>query len=246
MKRCVVITGSEGGIGRELVDCFKRHSIHVIGIDCHATSQSSCDQYIELDVSDVAAIECADGGYYEALHAAIRGKQLIGLINNAALQLLGSFESLELDQWERVIRVNLLAPIALSRIFLSALRAGEGAIVNISSVHATQTKPNFTAYATSKAAFVGLSKAMAVELGGQVRVMCLCPAAIETNMLRQGLDLSDRKYGQLLQCHPTKSIGNPQSLAELVSFLVLLADKFVNGLVLNYDGGISWRLHDPE
>ena len=246
MKRCVVITGSDGGIGRELVSCFKRHSIHVIGLDHHSETESDCDEYIAVDLSNVAAIDRGEGKFVDALLGAIRGKQLIGLINNAALQLLGPFEDLQVDQWERLMRVNLLAPVTLSRILLNSLTAGSGSIFNIASVHANLTKPNFSAYATSKAALVGLSKAMAVEIGDRVRVMCLCPAAIDTELLRLGFGLDEKRYEKLLDFHPSKSIGDPKSVAELVAFFILRADRFVNGLVLNYDGGISWRLHDPE
>src|SRR3546814_11034334 len=81
-------------------------------------------------------------------------------------------------------------------------------VLNISSIHARLTKPNFIAYATSKAALSGMTRAMAVELGARVRVNAIEPVAIDTPMLRAGFEGNDAGYEQLRIFHPVKAIGS--------------------------------------
>ena len=98
-----------------------------------------------------------------------------------------SFEQLGLADWQETLDVNLMAPVAISRALLPQLKRQRGSIVHIGSIHSQLTKPGFTAYATSKAALAGLTRAMAVELGGSVRVNAIEPAAIATPMLEAEL-----------------------------------------------------------
>ncbi|RTZ60769.1 MAG: SDR family NAD(P)-dependent oxidoreductase, partial [Gammaproteobacteria bacterium] len=102
------------------------------------------------------------------------------------------------------------------------------------------------AYASSKAALVGLTRSMAVELGGRVRVNALCPAAIDTEMLRQGFADSQPGLQELSDYHPSKSIGDPAEVAKIVLCLADPDFRFLHGAVIGLDGGIAARLHDPD
>ena len=118
--------------------------------------------------------------------------------------------------------------------------------MNIGSVHAQATKPGFVSYATSKAALHGLTKALAVDLGGAVRVCAIAPAAIATDMLEAGFEGRASEREQLDAFHPAGRIGKPQEVAKVVAFLLQREMAFLTGSILTLDGGILSRLHDPS
>ena len=95
-------------------------------------------------------------------------------MNNAAVQILAPADAITFDQWRETLDTNLLAPFLLTQALLPELERGRGSVVNVASIHANLTKPGFVAYATSKAALVGLTRSLAVDLGGRVRVNAVC------------------------------------------------------------------------
>src|SRR3546814_11203245 len=102
--------------------------------------------------------------------------------------ILESADALSRENWRSTLDVNLLAPFLWAQAFLPELEAVQGTVLNISSIHARLTKPNFIAYATSKAALCGMTRAMAVELGARVRVNAIGTEAIDRPTLRGGFD----------------------------------------------------------
>lgn len=167
------------------------------------------------------------------------------LINNAAVQVLGGVGSLSMADWNQTLNVNLLAPFALVQGLLLQLDAADGCVINVSSIHARLTKPNFVAYATSKAALSGMTRAMAVDLGARVRVNAIEPAAIETDMLKAGFAHQPEEYVILQGCHPQGRIGTPAEVASLALSIACGNLRFLHGTCIAMDGGISGRLHDP-
>ena len=129
--------------------------------------------------------------------------------------------------------------------FLSRLEEARGAVVNIGSIHATQTKPRFVAYSTSKAAIAGLTRALAVDLGGRLRVNAIHPAAIRTPMLEAGFAGQSEDRRLLDTFHPAGRIGEPEEVARLAVFLASESSGFLTGSCFGLDGALSARLHDP-
>jgi len=125
------------------------------------------------------------------------------------------------------------------------LLATGGCVLNIGSVHANATKPGFVSYATSKAALHGLTRALAVDLGERCRVICLAPAATETDMLRAGFEHNPGGLEQLASMHPLNRLATPQEIARLAVVLASEA-QFCTGSTVYADGGVLSRLHDPE
>jgi NAD(P)-dependent dehydrogenase (short-subunit alcohol dehydrogenase family) len=244
MQKSVLITGSLGGIGQSLCEVFKSAGYWVIGSD-KKLGQCSCDYFLPIDLE----ILCHESKYrvdiVNKLDIALSDRPLVSIVNNAGIQILGSTLEITAQDWESTLNVNLLAPFFLTQMFLSQLRQASGSVVNISSIHATQTKPSFLCYATSKAALVGLTKAMAVDLGDAVRVNAICPAATATSMLMAGFVGKDAEFQELSRMHPLKRIAHPSEVAQVALFLVSDAASFMTGSVLEVDGGISARLHDP-
>lgn len=245
----VVVTGAGGGIGRGLVQALHAAGCAVIATDRgQAPADLPCSLWLSVDLARTVR----DPDHAASVFAAIAthvgatpGGRLNALVNNAALQVLGGVDGLSRDDWHQTLDVNLLAPFLWAQGLLPLLQAGQGSVVNISSIHARQTKAAFVAYATSKAALSGMTRAMAVDLGGRVRVNAVEPAAIDTAMLQAGFAGQPEALARLNACHPVGRIGQPAEVAAAVRYLISPEAGFLNGACLALDGGISGRLHDP-
>jgi NAD(P)-dependent dehydrogenase (short-subunit alcohol dehydrogenase family) len=242
--RVGVITGAAGGIGTALCRVFRSAGYRTIGVD-RGAARPDCDAFIEIDLERL----CADPSYRDdatrRLTVAVGGARLDVLVNNAAVQILGSSEELTAADWQRTLSVNVLAPFLLTQALLARLEAAHGSVVNVSSIHASATKPGFVAYATSKAALVGLTRSMAVDLGARIRVNAVCPAAVATPMLLEGFKGNRAALDELAGMHPAGRIGTPEEVAHAALFLASQEAGFISGAVLGVDGGIGGRLHDP-
>jgi gluconate 5-dehydrogenase len=242
MKKQVLITGVSGGIGKILSRMFREHNYYVYGVDLREDYQLPCDRFIQFDI-DRYVREADYRVRFTALFAELMPR-LDVLINNAAVQKLDTLEQIKLDDWQETLNVNLTGPMLLSKLFLKRLEESRGAIINIGSIHHEQTKARFVSYATSKSALVGLTRALAVDLGGRVRVNCISPAAIETPMLRAGFNNSDKALDELRAIHPVGRIGQPEDVAKLALFLAEDENGFINGANISLDGGIASVLKD--
>ena len=244
MPKSVLITGANGGIGKALCRVFIDTGYFVIASD-QVTGDCACDVFIQANIETL----CADPDYRADIFAKVRGylddQGLFALVNNAAIQILGKTEEIQVEQWRRTLDTNLIAPFLLIQGLLPELKKARGSVVNISSVHAINTKPGFVCYATSKSALVGMTKAMAVDLGADVRVNAICPGATATPMLLAGFEGKEEEFQQLSNMHPLERIAQPEEIANVALFLVSEQASFVTGASLSVDGGIGVRLHDP-
>ena len=243
MNQTILITGALGGIGQTLCQTFQEHGWTVVGMDIRAQGDMPhCDISLDTDLHQF----CEDADYRTEQLQRIREQvtRLDVLINNAAVQRLDATDNITPEDWQETLNVNLTGPMLLSQALLPWLEQQHGSIINISSIHQQLTKPRFVAYATSKSALVGLTKAMAVDLQGRIRVNCISPAAVETDMLRAGFDNDESAIDELRKLHPIQRIGSPEEVARCALFLTSEEVKFLNGANLQLDGGISSVLND--
>ena len=243
MKHGIIITGHLGGLGTSLAERFADAGYSVIGIDKAKDKHLSFPQ-ISADLSKIADPEVA-GSLGEELTTAIGSTPLVALVNNAAIQHLGPLVLLDTDLFLESLNVNVIAPLILVRLLLPHLERSHGVVINVNSIHASLTKPGFSAYSISKAALAGLTRAMAVELGESIRVIEVRPAAVATPMLEAGFAGQPENRRLLDEFHPTGRIGSPAGVAQMIQQLVETEVDFLNGTIVNIDGGISHRLHDP-
>ena len=243
MKKSVIVTGALGGIGQGLSKVFRERGYEVIGIDIKA--QGDIDHCHRTFNSDLALLS-NDSVYRNELFQELGkvSENLHVLVNNAAVQLLGRTEQITTSDWGTTLNVNLTAPMLLSQWAIPFLAKNKGSIVNVASIHHELTKPEFVAYATSKSALIGLTKSMAVDLQGTVRVNAISPAAIETPMLSAGFNNDENALDALRKIHPVQRIGYPEEVAHLALFLASNEAKFINGANMTLDGGISSVLKD--
>lgn len=245
--RACLITGVAGGIGRALARSFRASGYHVVGTDRQplAAATEEVDHFVQADLAAAGADAAGAGRLAARIRDALGTRPLQALVHNAAVQRLGPTAELDHADWAGTLQVNLLAPFFLTQALLPELEATSGCVVHISSIHARLTKPGFVAYATSKAALSGMTRALAVDLAGRVRVNAIEPAAIATDMLRAGFAGRDDAFAALEACHPQGRIGTPEEVAALA---LALADghlRFLHGACIAMDGGIGGRLHDP-
>ena len=205
-----------------------------------------CRHYLQADLARIVGDEAYATEIFASIRECLNGRGLHALINNAATQILGGTDSLTRQDWRQTLDVNLLAPFLLTQALLPELEAAKGCVVNIGSIHARLTKRNFVAYATSKAALSGMTRALAVDLGARVRINAIEPAAIETDMLKAGFARRPELYQQLENCHPQHRIGKPDEVAQLALAIVDGGMNFMHGACVGLDGGISARLYDPD
>lgn len=246
-KRAVVITGANGGIGQALCRCFREDGYYVIGTDFGAADESVCDRFIVQDFREIVAFGTCRDSFFDALTVALDGRELKAIINNAALQKIGSVEYLSVEDLNEMLQINLIAPFLMVKQFTNLLSKSGGAVVNIGSIHSELTKPGFVGYATSKAALHGMTRAMAVDLGSKgIRVNVISPAATKTKMLEDGFIGKEDSYQELKSYHPLKRIAVPEEVARLALFLASDDCSFISGAEVKIDGAIGVRLHDPE
>lgn len=244
-NKFVVITGTNGGIGQALIKSYKDAGYKVIGIDKN-TTKTNVDYFIKIDLVTTLSDSRSSKNFFSEINKILINGELQTLINNAAIQILNPINKLTLSDFELSLNTNTLVPFYLIKNLYQQLKKSKnGSVINISSIHSKLTKPNFIAYATSKSALIGLTKATAIEFGNKIRVNAISPAAIATQMLKEGFTGRPQEYNELNRMHPVGRIGKPFEVAELSLFLSSEKAKFINGANFEIDGGIGSRLHDP-
>lgn len=246
--RYAIITGAAGGIGQALVNAFRNSGYTVIATDVASQPDALvCDYYLQLDLQETVTDARYADEVFNQIKDILATDGLHVLINNAAIQILGGIDALDHKNWQQTLNVNLLAPFFWTQSLLSELeQTNQGCVINISSIHAQLTKKNFVAYATSKAALSGLTKALAVDVGNRIRINAIEPAAIETDMLKAGFLGKPELYKQLENCHPQQRIGSSEEVANLALVIADGGMQFMHGAVVSLDGGILNRLFDPD
>ena len=142
------------------------------------------------------------------------------------------------EQWERTLAINLRAQVHLIRACLDQLtRNGDGRIVNIASTEGLGASAFNSPYTASKHGVVGLTRALAVELGAKgVTVNCICPGPIHTGMTAVIPDDAKAKFAR--RRVPARRYGDPEEVAQMTLSLVLPAASYVNGAIVPVDGGL--------
>jgi len=242
-KRCVLITGAAQGIGQATALAFAEAGWQTIGVDIEPCTH--VDRFEQLDVADAAAVT--------ALLASIEAGEgrLDALVNNAAVQVNKPLHQTTMDEWDRVLTVNLRAPFWLMHEALPLLEKCAGSVVNVSSVHAVATSTDICAYATSKGGLSAMTRAAALEWASRgVRVNAVLPGAVDTPMLRHGLErgqlgerTTDDPVGAFGELHPMGRVARPEEIAQAILYL---ADgersSYVTGHNHVVDGGVTIRL----
>ena len=242
--KTALITGALGGIGQALCSEFQQAGYFVIGTD-KREGKCACDAFLHVDVRDLYTNTDIRAKVMADVRTIVGPHGLKVLVNNAATQVLNKTDDVKIEDWDATLETNLVAPFLLVQGLLSELEKAKGSVVNIASIHAVATKPGFVCYATSKAALVGMTRALAVDLGPRVRINAINPAATATPMLLAGFEGKPKQFEELSKMHPLERIAQPAEVAKTALFLASDDAAYITGSVLHIDGGIGSRLHDP-
>jgi NAD(P)-dependent dehydrogenase (short-subunit alcohol dehydrogenase family) len=235
-----VVTGAAQGLGRVTAETLARAGYHVVLTDiapvdaavaalCErglGASGLSGDVASESFVSDFAAMVASAHGGADVL------------VNNAGISLIEPAETTRLDQWQRVMAVNLQGPFLLCRAFgLQMLARGAGSIVNVASIAGLGGVIHRAAYNASKHGLVGLTRTLAAEWGGRgVRVNAVCPGWIKTEMDARDMGSGAYTDADIVGRVPMARFAAPKDVADAILFLAR-DGGFVNGVTLPVDGG---------
>lgn len=244
-QRWALVTGVCGGIGRATAARFKADGWLVIGADrAEPVNPLDVDRFELVDVSkshEVADLFTSLTSTMDGLHA---------LVNNAAIQINKPIVETQDEDWELIINTNVRSAFQCIRGAHPLLAAVGGAVVNVSSVHAIATSMNVAVYAISKGALVALTRSAALELAADgVRCNAVLPGAIDTKMLREGLDRRpnpDGAEGNLRILAQRTPLGFVATADDIAPSIVHLADndqsRYTTGQMLVLDGGATIRL----
>jgi NAD(P)-dependent dehydrogenase (short-subunit alcohol dehydrogenase family) len=246
-NKIVVVTGAASGIGRACAIEAAREGATVVVADMnHEGSEETVRQIKEkngkamafkADVSDPESVK-------QLVEFTIsRFSRINALINNAAIQINKTVEDITLEEWNLQMSVNVGGIFLCSKYFLPYLRQTKGNIVSMSSVNGFFTEPMCAGYCATKAAIIGLTKAMAIDHGPEgVRVNCICPGYIDAG-LAEGYFQSQpdpvkarQEAGKL---HALWRIGKPEEVGRVAVFLASDEASFMTGASVVVDGGFG-------
>ena len=245
--RVVVVTGAGQGIGRELSRQFAAAGATVVVADinranadrvrCEIESSGAEAMAVAVDIGDRASVEAMS----EA--AVVQLGRIDVLINNAAIFATLAkkpFWEISVDEWEHVIRVNVTGVFLSVCAVLPIMRQQKwGRIINVSSDSVPKGVPNYLHYVSSKSAIIGMTNAMARELGPHgITVNCIRPGGVATEVDRVVNPTIERRVAQLSeQCIPRGMVSS--DLVGLAMFLSTSASNFITGQTIACDGGMT-------
>jgi NAD(P)-dependent dehydrogenase (short-subunit alcohol dehydrogenase family) len=231
-KKYAVITGGAQGLGYSTAESLIGNGWDVSLIDHNAKklqlSAAALDcEYATVDVTDVEAVN----DFF--LHL----PRLDALINNAGIWIPQPLDSISVTDQKRVIDVNILGTLHCVKAALKLLQSSPlSSIVNLSSLAAMTNSPNLGLYAASKSAIETLTRQWAIELA-PIRVNAVGPGLIMTEGTMENYEGQAREMRA--KAVPLGRVGEPNDVADVISFLVSDAARYINGQIIYVDGGLS-------
>lgn len=231
--KVAIVTGGSRGIGAQISFSLLQQGFHVVIADVLSPAKqknSSKFLFVKTDVSEEHSVK----KMIEKTLAHFG--QIDVLVNNAGIlpEEFPSFDKISLKLWNQFLSVNLTGAFLCSKYAIPHIRKKKGAIIHIASTRALQSEGNDSPYAASKGGLVALSRAMAMELGPDVRVNSISPGWIDTGKW----SLSKKDHTQ----HPAGRLGKPEDIAHLVAFLISDKAGFITGQNYIIDGGMTSKM----
>lgn len=242
--KTVLVTGASSGIGRETAILLSELGARVVLVARNAERLERTREALTGEGHQVAALDLAAAEEIPKWMQTVvaQAGPLDGLVHAAGKQAAFPVRFATEKRVEDLVRTNLYSAIMLARGFSDkkCRAANGGSIVFLSSVMAFSGKPAISVYGATKGALVGLTKSLAVELAPErIRVNCLAPGFVETEMLEEARGLmTDEQVAALQQAHPL-GFGSARDVAHAAAFLLAETGRWITGSTLVLDGGYS-------
>lgn len=238
-----IVTGSSRGIGRAIARGLAREGADVV-INYHKSEEKAKEVakkiqsmgreslVIQADVTKKSAVKNMVNETIEAFN------KIDFLVNNAGIIQRDPMEDLSVEDWDRVIDVNLRGPFLCSKYVGNEMIAqGGGSIVNISSISGLHPEIYMGAYSPSKAGLLKLSQVLAIEWAKHdIRVNAVCPGPVETPMMEEAYE-DPPTLKVRTEAIPMKRFAKPEEIAQLVGFLISPEASYITGEYIVIDGG---------
>nr|WP_199156620.1 SDR family oxidoreductase [Pedobacter sp. ASV2] len=242
-EKTFLITGAGSGIGKATALYLSSVNAKLLLLDINEDAlketlkscNNNCD-YLAIDLSDVDGIKNAVGDKIKEFGS------LDGMAHIAGISYISPLKTLNTDTVSKVLRINTIAALELAKIFTKhkIYKTENPSIVFISSVYGLVGSAANVAYAMSKSALHGITKSLAIELAPKrIRVNCIAPGFIKTQMLENVSDSFDHEYNHRLnELHPL-GLGEAEDIAYGITYLLSDMSKWVTGSILSVDGGFT-------
>jgi NAD(P)-dependent dehydrogenase (short-subunit alcohol dehydrogenase family) len=246
-NKIVIVTGGASGIGAATVKAFiEEDAFVVVGdvvdadtmtiSDTLSVSSENCI-YRKVDVTDSKAVK-------ELIEYTSQEYGRVDvLVNNAGIGNDNLYKTAEhtIDDWHKVINVNQNGVFyGMKYALIQMMKQGYGNIVNVSSLAGIKASGKNLAYTASKFAVVGMTKSAALEYGSKnIRINCVCPGYTNSSLLEKFHSLDPSMHDKLLRYVPMKRYGEPEEIADAITWLASDKSKFITGQSIIIDGGIS-------
>jgi NAD(P)-dependent dehydrogenase (short-subunit alcohol dehydrogenase family) len=244
-KKVAIVTGASSGIGRATALEFAKNGITVVGVgrnqselDSLSSAVSEVGAQVQIVTADVTDTSQTDRivsetvGHFDRIDI---------LVNAAGILKGGNIENTTLDEWDRMMDINVRSVFNLMQKCVPFLEKTKGTVVNVSSVTGLRSFPNVLAYCVSKAAVDQLTRCSALELAPKgIRVNAVNPGVVVTNLHRRG-GMEEEAYEKFLanagNTHPIGRAGEASEVAKLIAFLASDDAQWITGGTYSIDGG---------
>lgn len=239
MRKAYIITGGANGIGRAIAEAAIGEGALALVIDTDGDSGAMLEQkhsperfrFFRGNIEDRAVLE------EFARWAVLKAGQIDALINNACYSM-GGLMSCGYEDFERVLRVGVVAPFYLTKLLLPHFTPG-AAIVNIASTRAFMSQPDTESYSAAKGGISALTHAMSATLSGRVRVNAISPGWIDTGAYQHAADYAPCYSEGDMRQHPAGRVGRPEDIARMALYLCSDQASFIDGENIVIDGGMT-------
>ncbi|MFK5855570.1 MAG: 3-oxoacyl-ACP reductase FabG [Bacteroidota bacterium] len=239
-KKISIVTGAANGIGKSIAKALIDDNYFVVVADVKDTEKVSVTNYLGSDNSEFIRCDISSHADIISLFEIVMQKfgRIDVLVNNAGIIRDNMIWKMPKEDFDSVIDVNLKGTWMMCQEAAKIMREQKsGKIVNISSRAWLGNNRGQSNYTASKAGIIGLTRVLALELGKyNVNVNAVAPGLIDTPLTQA---LSEEVMQQLINAQPTKKVGKPEDIANVVSFLVSEKSNFITGQIIHVDGGRS-------
>jgi NAD(P)-dependent dehydrogenase (short-subunit alcohol dehydrogenase family) len=241
-NKTAIVTGGAGGIGLAIANRFASEGANIVLADINMEQLEKAGQELKSKAGGPVWLSQCDVSNEQQVEATVTGAvdhfgTLDIVVNNAGLMIFKKLEETTQQDWNRILHVDLMGAFYFTKYAFINMKGG-GAIINISSIHALETTPMVTTYAAAKAGLLSLTRSSAIEGKAKgIRVNAILPGAIDTPMLWENPNI---KAG--LEQVSKDSIGKPEDIAGVAAFLASGDAAFVQGAMIEVDGGRLNRL----